>query len=269
MKIIRNKIKLRKLIKNEKELGFVPTMGSIHRAHISLVNKSVSVCKKTIVSIFVNKPQFNKKKDYSNYPKTLKNDIKLLKNSKVDYLFIPKNIDIYPNGYNKKLKVHDLSKKLCGKFRPGHFKAVVDVVDRLIKIIEPKKIFLGEKDMQQLKIIESFLKTKKNKTEVISCKTIRQVNGVAYSSRNSLLNSHENYIAGKIYKLILKSKKKLIKNRSLIKVLKNEVMKFGVKKIEYLKILDVNKLTKPFKNKKKFKIFIAYYLSSVRLIDNV
>jgi pantoate--beta-alanine ligase len=269
MKIIRNIIELKKLIKDENGIGFVPTMGSIHKAHISLINKSTSLCNKTIVSIFVNKPQFNKKKDFIKYPRTLNKDIKMLKKAKVDYLFVPKNRDIYPKGSKKKLLIHPLSKKLCGRFRPGHFKAVVDVIHRFIKIIKPKKIFLGEKDMQQLKIIDSFLKQIKNKTKVIPCKTVRQSNGVALSSRNLLLNRHENKIAGHVYKTIVRLKKKIINNKISIKFLENKIYKLGVKKIEYLKVIDINKLTKPFGKKKKIKIFIAYYLSSIRLIDNI
>jgi len=153
MKIFLNKNNLIKFIKNEKNLGFVPTMGSIHLGHISLFKRSISQCNRTIVSIFINKPQFNRKIDYQKYPRTLKKDISILKRLKVDYLYIPTNDQIYPTGSNKKIKISSFGKKLCGKFRPGHFEAVVDVIERFIKIINPKKIYLGEKDMQQLKII--------------------------------------------------------------------------------------------------------------------
>ena len=157
MKIIFDKEVLVNLTQNEKKLGFVPTMGALHLGHISLIKKSIRQCNKTIVSIFVNKPQFNKKSDYINYPRLLNKDILLLKKLKVDFLFIPKFKQIYPSGANKKIKISSFSKKLCGKNRPGHFEAVVDVIERFIKIINPRKIYFGKKDMQQLKIIEDFV----------------------------------------------------------------------------------------------------------------
>ena len=143
MKIFLNKNKLIKVIKKEKNLGFVPTMGALHKGHISLINKSMSQCTKTIVSIYINKPQFNRNLDFKSYPRLLNKDIKILKRSKVDYLYLPRNKQIYPKGVNTKLIISTFSKKLCGKTRPGHFKAVVDVIDRFIKIIRPKKNLLG------------------------------------------------------------------------------------------------------------------------------
>ena len=158
MKTISNKNKLIKFTHHEKNLGFVPTMGAIHQGHISLIKKCVSQCEKTIVSIFINKPQFNRKSDFKKYPRLLKKDISILKKFKVDYLYLPSVNQIYPNGRNKNIKISSFGKKLCGKFRPGHFKAVADVIDRFIKIIKPKNIYFGEKDMQQLKVIEHFVK---------------------------------------------------------------------------------------------------------------
>ena len=189
MKTITSKKKLIKIINNEKSLGFVPTMGAIHKGHLSLIKASKKVCKRTIVSIFINKPQFNKKKDFQKYPRSIIKDTLILKKNKIDYLFVPKMKQMYPNGINKKIKIISFAKKLCGKFRPGHFEAIVDIVDRFIKIIKPEKIFLGEKDMQQLKILKSFVKDKYPKIEIIGCKTIREKNGIALSSRNSLLSN--------------------------------------------------------------------------------
>ena len=202
MKIILSKKKLIQILKKEKDLGFVPTMGAIHKAHIYIIKKSISLCKKTIVTIFVNKPQFNEITDYKNYPGNLKKDISILRRCKIDYLYLPSTKQIYPFGYNKKIKISSFSRKLCGKFRPGHFEAVVDVIDRFIKIINPNKIFLGEKDMQQLKIIEEYIKKNQIKTKVIGCKTIREKNGVACSSRNFLLSSNDFVIASGVYKLL-------------------------------------------------------------------
>ena len=269
MKIFLNKNNLIKFIKNEKNLGFVPTMGSIHLGHISLFKRSISQCNRTIVSIFINKPQFNRKIDYQKYPRTLKKDISILKRLKVDYLYIPTNDQIYPTGSNKKIKISSFGKKLCGKFRPGHFEAVVDVIERFIKIINPKKIYLGEKDMQQLKIIEHFIKKNYNKIKVIKCETIREKNGIACSSRNFLLSLKEKEIAARVYKFLISKKKHLIKKKIPLNRIKNKIFELGVNKIDYIELLNINKLIKPYSKNKKYKIFIAYYLRTTRLIDNI
>ena len=269
MKIIKNKNKLNKLMQNEINLGFVPTMGALHMGHISLIKKCNSQCDKTIVSIFVNKPQFSNKSDLKKYPKTLKRDIKILNKRNVDYLYLPKDNQIYPHGRNKNIKIHPFSKKLCGKFRPGHFLAIVDVVDRFIKIINPKNIYFGEKDMQQLKIITDFIKRNHEKIRVVPCKTIREKNGIAFSSRNLLLSLKEKIIASKIYKFLKISKKDLLRKRITLEIIKKKIKTLGVSKIDYIQILDTNKIIKPYKKKNKHKIFIAYYLGQIRLIDNI
>ena len=269
MKIISSKKKLIKIIQNEKNLGFIPTMGAIHKAHIAMVKKCNRLCNKSIVTIFINQPQFNRNSDYRKYPKVLKKDISILRKHGVNYLYLPTVGQIYPTGPNKKIQISDFSKKLCGKFRPGHFEAVVDVIDRFLKIIKPCMIFLGEKDMQQLKIIEEFIKKNEIKTKVIPCKTIREKNGLAYSSRNFLLSSKAKKIGSNIYKLLIKNKQNLIKKKILLKEIKNKILKFGIKEIDYIRILDANKLIQPYKKNKKYKIFIAYYLNSTRLIDNI
>ena len=269
MKIFINKKKLIDAIQHESNLGFVPTMGTIHKAHIYLLKKSISLCNKTIVTIFVNKPQFNKITDYKKYPKNIKKDISILRKYKVDYLYLPITKQIYPSGSNKKIKISSFSKKLCGKFRPGHFEAVTDVIDRFIKIIKPSKIFLGEKDMQQLKIIEDYINKNQINTKVVGCKTIREKNGVACSSRNFLLTQNHINIASKVYKLLYQRKKLLIAKKNILKKIKNKIFELGVKKIDYIELVDINKQTKPFKKNKKYKLFIAYYLGATRLIDNV
>jgi len=269
MKIILSKNKLIRILKGEKDLGFVPTMGAIHKAHIYIIKKSISLCKKTIVTIFINKPQFNEIADYKKYPRNFKKDISKLKKCKIDYLYLPTTRQIYPFGYNKNIKISSFSKKLCGKSRPGHFESVVDVIDRFIKIIKPSKIFLGEKDIQQLKIIEEFINKNQIMTKVIGCKTIREKNGVACSSRNFLLSANDFIIASRVYKLLYKSKKSLIMKKNILKKIKNEIFQLGVKKIDYLKLIDINKQTRPFKKNKKYKLFVAYYIGSTRLIDNI
>jgi len=269
MKIFLQKIKLREFTDNKKSLGFVPTMGGIHPGHISLIKKSIKECNNTIVSIFINKQQFNDKKDFIKYPRILKKDIHKLKQLKINYLYLPKHKDIYPDGYNKKIKINKFKKELCGKFRPNHFEAIADVVDRFIKIINPNKIYFGEKDFQQFKIMEDFIKKNHPMCKIVPCKTIREKNGIAYSSRNYLLNTKQKNIASKVFHLIKNNKKNLVKKNIKIIKIRNIIHSFGVKKIDYIKILDINKIIKPFKKKIKYKIFLAYYLGSVRLIDNI
>ena len=269
MKIIKSKNKLKKFIWNEKNLGFVPTMGAIHLGHISLVKKCISQCDKSIVSIFINPSQFNKKSDFQKYPRVLKRDISILKKLKIDYLYLPSVSQIYPNGQNNNIKISSLGKKLCGKFRPGHFEAVADVIDRFIKIIKPKRIYFGNKDMQQLKIIEHFVGKNHVKTNVVGCKTIREKNGVACSSRNFLLSLKEKMIASKIYKLIVNKKQNLINNKISLRTIKRKISTLGATRTDYIEILNINKLIKPYKKNNKYNIFIAYYLGTTRLIDNI
>ena len=269
MKIIYKKEKLAKLINNEKNLGFVPTMGCIHKAHLSLIKKSNKISRKTIVSIFVNRPQFNKKIDYQKYPKTIKKDIKILRRLNVDFLYIPFEKDIYPKGPTKNIKISSFSKQLCGKFRPGHFEAVVDVINRFIKIIKPKNIFMGEKDFQQLYLVKRYIRKKYN-SKIIQCKTIRDKNKLALSSRNLLLNKKELSKAGKIAKNMILFKKKLSIKKDIKKSLltkKDELNKSFNIEIEYLEIRNKHNLriTNKILNS---KIFIAYYINKVRLIDN-
>ena len=269
MKIILSKKKLINLVYNEKNLGLVPTMGAIHIGHVSLIKKCVAQCSKTIVTIFINKQQFNRKSDFKKYPRMKKMDISILNKLKIDYLYLPTSKQIYPYGQTKDIKISPFAKKLCGKFRPGHFESIVDVVDRFLKIIKPKKIYFGEKDMQQLKIIQHFVQKNKIKTKVIECKTIREKNGIACSSRNLLLSSEEKRTASRIYKILCNEKKNLILKKIFLNNIKKKIIELGATKIDYVEIIDINKIIKPYKRKNRYKIFIAYYLGKTRLIDNV
>jgi len=269
MKIILNKRKLIKYIANEKKLGFVPTMGAFHKGHSSLIKKSNKQCCKTIVSIYVNKPQFSRSIDFKKYPRNLKRDISIVKKLKVDYLFIPRDKHIYPNGINKKIKINSFAKKLCGKYRPKHFESVVDVIERFIRIIKPKKIFLGKKDFQQFLLIKDFVGKKYPLIKVIGCKTIRENNGLALSSRNLLLSKKERLAGSKIYKFIFNNKKKIIKNKITINTIKKKMYNLGVSKIDYIKVLNINKIINTQKKNPVLKVFIAYYFNTTRLIDNI
>ncbi|MDB4279939.1 pantoate--beta-alanine ligase, partial [bacterium] len=170
MKILRNINVLKMAIKDNLRLGFVPTMGGLHKGHISLIKKSQKKCSRTLVSIYVNPKQFNNKNDYVKYPRNLIKDMQLLKKLKIDYIFIPKNEEIYSEKRLKKITLKKTEKILCAKFRKGHFEGVLDIMDRFIKLIKPQYIFLGEKDFQQLFLIKNFIKNK-YKSIIIPCKT--------------------------------------------------------------------------------------------------
>ena len=271
MKILLNNTSLTKTLGQFNDIGFVPTMGSIHKGHISLINRSNQVCKKTIVSIFVNPKQFNNKKDFKKYPIDIKRDLKLLNQTKkVDFVYIPKFKDIFENNKKSKIKLKRSNNILCAKLRKGHFEGVLDVMDRLTNIIKPNKIFMGLKDLQQLFLVKKFLKTKYN-TEVIGCKTIRETNKVAFSSRNFLLTKQNFFLAGKIIKELINLKKiiksKKNKNKYLLNVKNNLQKKYKIK-IEYLELRNANNL-KLSNVVNRSKIFVAYYLNEVRLIDNL
>ena len=174
----------------ELALSFVPTMGGLHKGHEFLIKKAKSKKKIVLVSIFVNPKQFNSKLDFSTYPRHFKKDIKILKKLKVDYLFLPTYRDVFSFKTKNKVYLHPFSKILCGKFRPGHFKGVLDVVNRFLEIFKPKYIFLGEKDFQQLVLIKKHIDKYNIKTKVIPCKTIRQNKYLPYSTRNDNLKKN-------------------------------------------------------------------------------
>jgi len=269
MKLIRQITDLNKAISNQRELGFVPTMGSLHKGHASLINSSKQKCKKTLVSIFVNPTQFNNVNDFKTYPRDLNKDIKFLKSLKVDFLYVPTVTQIYNDKERKVTKLNKSQKILCAKFRKGHFEGVLDVLNRFTNIIKPKNIFMGEKDYQQFFLVRNFIE-RKYKTKVFACKTIRDTNKVALSSRNSLLDLKNFNKAGKISVVLIKLKnliKKNIKDKKLIKKIKIDLItKFKIK-IEYLECRNLINLNTNLKNK-PFKLFVAYHLKGIRLIDN-
>ena len=269
MKLIRQITDLNKAISNQKELGFVPTMGSLHKGHASLINLSKKKCKKTLVSIFVNPTQFNNVNDFKTYPRNLDKDIKLLKRLRVDFLYLPTVNQIYNNKEHKINRLNKSQKVLCAKFRKGHFEGVLDVMGRFTDIIKPKNIFMGEKDYQQFFLVRNFIQ-RKYKTKVIACKTIRDVNQVALSSRNSLLDLENLNKVGKISLVLIKLKnliKKNIQDKKLIKKIKVDLVKKFNIKIEYLECRNLLNLRTNLENK-PFKLFVAYYIKGVRLIDN-
>jgi len=268
MKLFTNKKKLQREIKNINNISFVPTMGDLHKGHESLIKKSVRESKKTLVSIFVNPKQFESKKDFYSYPKNYKKDIKILKRLKVNYLYKPTYTDIYNFKTKNKIFLDKFSKKLCGQYRKGHFKGVINVVNRLLEIIKPKKILLGRKDFQQLILIKKHIIKNKLNIKVIPCKTLRDNKFVAYSSRLRKLNKRQKYNLVKIINILRNYKKSLILKNKVhnFNFIKNKLLNAGVKKVDYVELFDIKTLKKPKRN--KYNLFFAFYIGKVRLIDN-
>ena len=271
MKIFKDKHILQKEISKTKGISFVPTMGGLHKGHISLIKQSKKSKFKTLVSIFVNPKQFNKKSDYRSYPRSTKKDLKKLKNLKVDYLYIPTFKDIYGFKPREKVFLDKFSKKLCGRFRRGHFEGVLNVVNRFLEIIKPRYIYLGKKDYQQLYLIKKHIEKRKIKSKIIECKTIRENNGVALSTRNLNLNDNQMKIASKIYFYLYNLKKRIKKNYNLFNPnrIKKDLRNLGASKIDYLENYNIENFKKINRQNKKFNIFIAYYIKNTRLIDNI
>ena len=268
MKIFKNFIDLKNELYNTNNLGFVPTMGGLHKGHTSLIENSKKKCKFTLVSIFVNPAQFNKKIDFKKYPRNLKKDITILKQLKVDFLFLPNKKIVYKKKSEMKINIQKKEKILCAKYRPGHFEGVLAVINKFLLNIKANYIFLGEKDFQQIFLINKFI-NKKFMTKIILCKTVRDKNNIALSSRNYLLSYADLKNSSIIANFLINFKIKInnnFKNIRKIHDLKKKINKLKNIKLEYLEIRNRNNLLNKFNNN-NFKIFIAYYNKNIRLID--
>lgn len=179
-------------------LGFVPTMGNLHQGHASLLTRSLEENAITVLSIFVNPTQFNDKNDLARYPRTLDEDLALAHALKVDYVLAPKPSEIYPNGYDYKISEQLISQTLEGKCRPGHFDGVLTVVMKLFGLVKPHRAYFGEKDFQQLYLIQEMVKAFFLNIEIIACPTLRRSSGLPLSSRNNLLSESELALADKV-----------------------------------------------------------------------
>ena len=206
MKIVRKIQELRKILNeqrlNNKTIAFVPTMGSLHAGHIALVKKAKSLADIVVVSVFVNKAQFDDVIDYKMYPRQIENDIELLKENKANFLFAPDEQEIYNDKLNFQIILNELDDCLCGKHRKGHFNGVALIVIKLLNIVQPNYIIFGEKDYQQLLIIKKLVAQLNFAVNVIEMPTKRSLEGLALSSRNQRLSSRELLIANNIFKIL-------------------------------------------------------------------
>ena len=270
MKILLNNHTLNSKLRPFDDIGFIPTMGGIHEGHLSLIKRSKKHCKKTLVSIFVNPKQFNNKKDFKTYPSNIKDDLKILRKIKgIDFVYIPKFKDIYNSKRKSIITIKKKDKILCAKFRKGHFEGVLDVMDRLTNLIKPNRIFMGKKDYQQLFLVKRFIENKYS-TKIIGCKTIRNKNKLALSSRNYLLDKDDLVIAGKLSEEFSLLKRKIKNKKNINKFLteeKRNIQKIFNVKIEYLELRNEKNLLLSNKSSQS-KIFVSYYFKNIRFIDN-
>jgi len=260
--------------RNGLSVGFIPTMGALHKGHLSLVKIAGKNTDVVVVSIFVNPTQFNDKKDLEKYPRTLEEDMKKLKSSGVDIVFSPQVNEIYPNGDNEGANINlgGLDAMMEGAFRPGHFKGVAQVVKRLLDIVNPDMLFMGQKDFQQFTIIAFMIKSLNINTKLVVCPIIREPNGLAMSSRNERLTQETRSLAGLIYKT-LKSAKRQILAKSPEAISSVAMIKLNSKPFspEYFTIVDGLNLTpvKDFSSSKYIVACVAVWADGVRLIDNI
>ena len=253
------------------ETCLIPTMGALHDGHIELIKEGKKLKLPLIVSIFINPIQFNDKHDFANYPKTIEKDIEILNKLEVDYLFIPDSEYIYPSNAFESIDSGELGRKYEGESRPGHFDGVLTVVNRLFELIKPKAAIFGKKDAQQLFLIKKLILDKKYKIQIIECKTVRDNNGLALSSRNILLSKKSENVARILKKILNETKKNFLTSKDIEKSLMETREKLFTKnlKIDYLEILDYQTFCKPTKISNSYIIVIAAYVEGIRLIDNL
>lgn len=262
-------------IDDSTNLGMVPTMGALHQGHMSLLKKALTENQNVVVSIFVNPTQFNNTEDLEKYPKTLVDDVDLISSiSKNIIVFAPSITEIYQD--RVKSKIYDfagLDKVMEGEFRDNHFNGVGTIVEALFSLVKPKRAYFGEKDFQQLRIIQKLVELQKIPVEVIGCEIVRENHGLAMSSRNERLSPTIRQNAAFIYET-LKTAKHKFGMESVLNVKDWVAKQFKNStdfKLEYFEITDVETLT-PAKNKNikiKYRAFIAVYVEGVRLIDNI
>jgi pantoate--beta-alanine ligase len=257
----------------ELSIGFVPTMGALHAGHLSLVERAKKENDYMVASIFVNPIQFNNREDLINYPRNTESDIKKLRNSGCDMLFVPSVEEMYPEPATTRYDLGHLDKVMEGRYRTGHFNGVVVVVKKLFDIIEPQRAYFGQKDFQQLVIIQYLTKKLNVPVEIVPCPTVREEDGLAMSSRNMRLTDEERRMAPFIYHVLQEAKDKAghLPVDGLKDYVEKKFEKIGSMKLEYFEIADMHTLL-PINNwseSKNIIACIAVYVGGIRLIDNI
>lgn len=257
-----------------RSIGFVPTMGALHEGHLSLVRVSKQENNITVVSIFVNPLQFGPSEDYNKYPRDIEGDMEKLEKEGTDILFLPEKEHIYPEGFSTTVEVQGLSNRLCGAFRPGHFRGVATVVTKLFNIVSPTRAYFGQKDYQQTLIIKRLVQDLDMDIEIVVCPTVRESDGLAMSSRNLYLNERERTAATVLYKALQAGYEAIkfgIIEKEKIKGVMHEIVSSEplVTEVQYLSVYDPLDLEEPDVVKKPVLLAGAIKIGSTRLIDNI
>ncbi len=229
------------------DIGFVPTMGALHQGHVSLIERAKQDCSRVVVSIFVNPTQFNDAKDFQNYPEPRAQDLELLERGEISAVFLPQRREIYQDECRFEIREKELSRVLCGRTRPGHFEGVLTVVMKLLGIVQPERAYFGEKDFQQLKLIQEMVSAFFLDTKIIPCPTVRESDGLAMSSRNTLLSPAQRELAPLLYRILTTA--------PTVAVASERLTEAGFK-VDYVE-------------EHWGRRFVAAFLGTVRLIDNV
>lgn len=257
----------------DKTIGFVPTMGALHQGHISLVERARKECDTVVVSVFVNPTQFNDKNDLKNYPRTPEADAAMLEAAGVDFVLFPSVEEIYPEPDTRVFDFGLVDKVMEGATRPGHFNGVAQVVSRLFAIVEPTKAYFGEKDFQQIAVIRAMVAQLGLTLEIVDCPIIRDVDGLARSSRNTLLTPEHRAAAPHIYEVLSAATKKLdsMTPQQLTEWVMSEVENNPLLKVIYFQAVDALSLqqVENWSDSERIQGCIAVQAGQIRLIDNI
>lgn len=256
---------------NGKTVGFVPTMGNLHQGHLDLVNKASDMTDIVVVSIFVNPMQFGPHEDFDAYPRTLNADCEALNNHPCDAVFAPTVREVYPKGVNTEIDLPSLSTILCGHHRPGHFKGVATVVTKLLNIVQPDVAVFGNKDYQQLQVIQTMVADLLIPVTIVGADTTREPNGLAMSSRNAYLSAEEKETAAMLYATLKRIGDALRSDSQVSTTLKQEKERLTAAGfvLDYLEIRDAQDLSKSYVEADSAVILVAAKLGRARLIDNL
>lgn len=268
---------VKSIVKSQKmkqcTVGLVPTMGYLHDGHISLINKSVSDNDFTVLSIFINPTQFGENEDYDEYPRDWERDKRIADESGVDVIFIPSINEMYPQGYKTYVNVSLITEILCGKSRTDHFKGVTTIVNKLFNIVEPDRVYFGQKDAQQAAVIKKMISDLNINVEMITCPIVRENDGLAMSSRNVNLNAEHRKAAVVLSKALFEAERMInagqTNKQKVIKHIDEMIKKTGKAEIDYVEALDADTLQQIELIKGKVLIALAVKFGKTRLIDNI
>jgi pantoate--beta-alanine ligase len=254
-------------------VGFVPTMGFLHQGHLALVKRARDENSTVVVSIFVNPPQFSPTEDFKTYPRDLQKDLTLLENEQTDIVFLPSEGEMYPKGYGCWVEVEQVTERLEGTCRPGHFRGVATIVAKLFNIVEPTRAYFGQKDGQQVIVIKKMVTDLNMNLEVAVVPTVRESDGLAMSSRNIYLNTQERQAATILFKALLHAKNLWEKEEKNCEVLRQAIITIlsqePLARIEYVSIADSQTLEELLKMDRRALASLAVRIGKTRLIDNI